>query len=120
MTEWWQITLAIIGGALVFINFFNAIKDLVKSAKTPTTSLEERVALLERKVDFDLRTTFERYDTMFGRDKARLDSMEKGMGVILQSLLAIMKHDIDGNNVEALEDASKQLQSYMINGRNNL
>ena len=34
MTEWWQVTLAIIGGALVLINFYNAIVQLVKSSKT--------------------------------------------------------------------------------------
>jgi hypothetical protein len=106
MSEWWQITLAIIGGALVLINFYNAIMNLVKNAKSPTDSLEMRIEEIEKKISV--------YEERFGRDKARLDSFDEGNRVILKSLLAIMKHDIDGNNVEELKVTSKELQEYML------
>ena len=106
MTEWWQITLAICGGALVLINFGNAVVNLFKSAKSPTTTLENRVTEIERKMS--------RYDDMFGRDKARLDSFDDSNRIILKSLLAIIKHDLDGNNVEALKQAQDDLQNYML------
>ena len=106
MTEWWQITLAICGGALVLINFGNAVVNLFKSAKSPTATLENRVTEIERKMS--------RYDDMFGRDKARLDSFDESNRIILKSLLAIIKHDLDGNNVEALKQAQDDLQNYML------
>ena len=107
MSEWWQITLAIIGGALVLINFYNAIVQLVKTSKTPTDNLETRVDEIERRMS--------RYDEMFGRDKARLDSFDESNRIILKSLLAIIKHDLDGNNTEALKQAQDDLQNYMLN-----
>ncbi len=107
MNEWWQITLAICGGALVLINFGNALVNMVKSVKSPTTSLETRVDEIERKMS--------RYDEMFGRDKARLDSFDESNRIILKSLLAIIKHDLDGNNTEALKQAQDDLQNYMLN-----
>lgn len=107
MNEWWQVTLAIIGGALVLINFYNAISQLFKSAKSPTDDLDKRLSEIEKKISV--------YEERFGRDKARLDSFDEANRVILKSLLAIVKHDLDGNNVEALKEASTELQNYMIN-----
>ena len=114
MTEWWQITLAIIGGALVLINFFNAIKDLVKSTKQPTNNLEERVGLLEKKLEFEIKATFVEYDARFGRDKQKIETIEEGNRVTQQALLALLEHSIDGNNVDALEKAKKDLNDYLI------
>ena len=115
MTEWWQITLAIIGGALVFINFYNAIRDLAKSTKQPTNDLEERVSLLEKKLEFEIKATFVEYDARFGRDKQKIESIEEGNKVTQQALLALLKHSIDGNNIEGLEKAESRLSDYLIN-----
>lgn len=115
MTEWWQITLAIIGGALVFINFFNAVKDLVKSTKQPTSNLEERVSLLEKKLEFEIKATFVEYDARFGRDKTKIESIEEGNKVTQQAILALLNHAIDGNNEEEMNAARKDLNKYLIN-----
>lgn len=115
MTEWWQVTLAIIGGALVFINFFNAVKDLVKSTKQPTNNLEERVSLIEKKLEFEIKATFAEYDARFGRDKQKIEAIEEGNKVTQQALLELLKHSIDGNNIEGLEKAESRLREYLIN-----
>lgn len=117
MTEWWQITLAIIGGTLVFINFFNAVKDLVKSTKQPTSNLEERVSLLEKKLEFEIKATFVEYDARFGRDKQKIEAIEDGNRVTYQALLALLNHTIDGNNEEEMNDARKEINKYLIKNR---
>lgn len=114
MSEWLEITLAICGGLITLMTLWNLIEQRVSKTKEPTNNLEERVNLLERKMDFEIKAVFERYDTMFGRDKARLDSNEEGIKVILRGLLAMMKHEIDGNNTDALKKASDELQEYML------
>ena len=114
MSEWLQITLAIMGGLITIMTLWNLIEQRVNKTKEPTTNLEDRVTALERKYDFELKAVFERYESMLGRDKARLDSNEEGIKVILRGLIAIMKHEIDGNNTEALEKASEDLQEYML------
>lgn len=114
MNEWWQITLAICGGALVLINFGNAIVNLVKSAKSPTTNLEERVTLIERKLEFEIKAVFVEYDARFGRDKAKIESIEEGNKVTQKALLALLEHSIDGNNTEGLKKAKESLSQYLI------
>ncbi len=106
MTEWWAITLAICTGATAIFTLWNLIEQRIKAAKSPTTTLDNRVTEIERKML--------RYDEMFGRDKARLDSFDDSNRIILKSLLAIIKHDLDGNNVEALKQAQDDLQNYML------
>lgn len=114
MSEWLEITLAICGGLITVMTLWNLIEARVSKTKEPTNNLEERVNMLERKVEFEIKTSFDRYDTMFGRDKARLDSNEEGIKVILKGLLAMMKHEIDGNHTEELKKASDDLQEYML------
>lgn len=114
MTEWWQITLAIIGGALVLINFYNAIAQLVKSSKTPTTNLEERVTLIERKLEFDIKAIFAEYEQRFKNDKLRLEAIEKGNKVTQKAILALLEHSIDGNNSEEMKAARKELKDYIL------
>ena len=114
MSEWLQITLAIMGGMITAMTLWNMIEQRVSKTKQPTDNLEERVSVLEKQLQFEVKAVFEHYDSMFGRDKARLDSNEEGIKVILRALLAMMKHEIDGNNTKELEEASKDLQSYII------
>lgn len=114
MKEWLEITLAICGGIITLLTLWNTIENRIAKTKQPTTNLEDRVDALERKFEFELKSIFEHYDTMFGRDKARLDSNEEGIKVILRGLIAMMKHEIDGNNTEALKKASEDLQEYML------
>jgi hypothetical protein len=114
MTEWWQVTLAIIGGALVIINFYNAIVQLIKASKTPTNNLEERVGLIERKLEFEIKATFAEYDARFGRDKTKIEMIEQGNRVTQKALLALLKHSIDGNNIDALKKAEGDLSEFLI------
>ena len=114
MSEWVQYTLVICGGIITVLTMWNMIEQRVSKTKEPTNNLEERVETLEKKFEFEIKAVFEHYDTMFGRDKARLDSNEEGIKVILKGLLAMMRHEIDGNNTEALKKASEDLQEYML------
>ncbi len=115
MSEWWATTVSICLGITAVISLVSLITGIVKDTKKPTSDLEKRVELLEKQVEYEIKTRFADFDAKFGRDKARLDSIEEGNKVILQSLLAIMKHDIDGNNIDDLKKASKDLQDYMVN-----
>ena len=114
MTEWWAITLAICTGATAVFTLWNLIEQRVKSAKAPTTSLEERLTILERKFEIDIKAQFQEYDARFGRDKAKIESIEEGNKVTQKALLALLKHSIDGNNKDALIKAEEDLSQYLI------
>ena len=115
MSEWCQITLAIFGGLITVFTLWNLIEQRVKSVKAPTTNLEERVAAIERKLEFDIHATFVEYEQRFKNDKLRLESIEAGNKVTQKAILALLEHSIDGNNLKEMQDARTDLKNYIFN-----
>lgn len=115
MAEWWEITLIIFGGIITLLTAWNMIEQRIKSTRIPTTNLEERVSMIEKKLEFEIKATFVEYDARFGRDKARLDALEEGTKVTQKALLALLEHSIDGNNTDGLKRAKDELSQYLIN-----
>lgn len=115
MSEWMQYTLVICGGIITILTLWNMVEQRVKSTKMPTDNLEERVSLLEKKLEFEIKATFAEYDARFGRDKQKIEAIEEGNKVTMQALRALLKHSIDGNNIEGLEKAEEKLSEYLVN-----
>lgn len=114
MSEWVQYTLVIMGGLITIFTLWNLIEARVKSTRQPTTNLEERVSLVEKKLEFEVKGIFTEYDARFGRDKQKIEAIEEGNRVTQQALLALLEHSIDGNNIEALKEAKAKLSNYLI------
>ena len=117
MSEWMQYTLVICGGFITLLTLWNMIEQRIKSTKMPTTNLEERVSLLEKKLEFEIKATFVEYDARFGRDKQKIEVIERGNEVTQQAILALLSHAIEGNNEEEMKDARKALNKYLVGGR---
>ena len=114
MSEWMQYTLVICGGIITILTLWNMVEQRIKSTKQPTNNLEDRVSLIERKLEFEIKATFVEYDARFGRDKQKIEAIEDGNRVTQQALLALLNHAIDGNNVDEMNDARKELNKYFI------
>lgn len=114
MSEWWQITLVILGGLITIFTVWEKIESRVSKTKEPTTNLEERVSLIEKKLEFEIKATFVEYDARFGRDKTKIESIEEGNKVTQKALLALLEHSIDGNNTDGLKKAKESLSQYLI------
>lgn len=110
MTEWITTTVLILSFAMMIVNAFMLIYNLIVKAKEPTSKLDTRVDNLERLVD----AKFKEYDTHFNNDLQRIQDLEMGTIVILESLQALLKHSIDGNDVDSLKQAEKALSDYLI------
>lgn len=115
MSEWMQYTLVICGGIITILTLWNMVEQRIKSTKMPTDNLEERVSLIEKKLEFEIKATFAEYDARFGRDKQKIEAIEEGNKVTMQALRALLKHSIDGNNIEGLEKAEEKLSEYLVN-----
>ena len=114
MSEWMQYTLVICGGIITILTLWNMVEQRIKSTKMPTDNLEERVSLLEKKLEFEIKATFAEYDARFGRDKQKIEAIEEGNRVTQKALLALLKHSIDGNNIDALKKAETALSEFLI------
>lgn len=100
MSEWWATTVSICLGITAVISLVSLLTGIFKDYKKPTDDLEKRVSDLERKI-------LENYDK-------RITDIEKGNKVTQKAILELLKHSIDGNNVDGLKKAEKDLSDYLI------
>ena len=104
--ETFNIVVVVIAFLVSCFNLWDKIDSRLKAANAPTKRLEERVEKLEKQN--------EQYDTQFSKDLRRLNAIEEGNKVTQRALLALLKHSIDGNEVEELKKASNELTEYLI------
>lgn len=67
-----------------------------------------------RKPDTTRDERLDRHDEMLDRDNKRLKELEESNKIIMQSMLALMSHELDGNHHEELKQARDDLQKYLI------
>ena len=89
-----------IGGATVYI-----VK-IIQKIKQPEETQNQKITNLENRV-----TVLEGYSKS---DNDRIKVMEEGMKVTQQALLAIMSHEINGNDIDKLKQAKDDLEEYLI------
>lgn len=98
--------LALCGAIVAVAAAIGVIVSAVKKAKTPNQKQNERLDNLEHRVD--------RHDELLGNDKKRLDKIDEGNRVTQRALLALLKHGIDGNDIESMRKAESDLETYLI------
>lgn len=94
-----QYTLAICGGISIIAGGVAVIYNLFKKAKQPDTERDE---------------TLKKHTQMLDNDNKRLKELEESNKIMMQSMLALMSHSIDGNHIEDLKQARDDLQKYLI------
>ena len=67
-----------------------------------------------QKPDKDRDEMLNEHDKKLNNDHKRLLELEEGNKVMMQAMLAMMSHSIDGNHVEDLKQARDDLQKYLI------
>jgi hypothetical protein len=80
--------------------------NLTKKAKLPNIRQDERISKCEERLD-DVEALME-------NDSKRFDRIEESNRIIQKSILALLEHGIDGNNVEAMKKAKDSLNEYLI------
>lgn len=89
-----------IGGAYgVFMSVVKKLKEPLELLKAEMEGMKCRIESLEQ----DQVNTID-----------RIEVIEESSRVTHKALLALLKHGIDGNNISALEEASNDIQEYLI------
>lgn len=101
-TQVMAITGMITGVAAVIV----LIANLVKKAKSPNEVQNRRLDELEKRVTM--------HDEYFAKDLTRFENMERGNRVVQHAILALLAHGIDGNDIDGMKDAKKELEEYLI------
>ena len=119
MTWWGWIATGI--GALVLLS--QGI-DALKNIFSPVLNMEERLKTVEEHDKTDLGR-FEKVGQQVSAVNTRVDEMGKNMEArfakqeetnqaILQSLAALINHEIDGNGIDGLKKARTELLQHII------
>lgn len=75
-------------------------------SKKPKTDQDKRITQLEARVNA--------MEVLLKKDKLRLDRMGDGQHVTMQALLALLDHNLDGNNIDQMQKAKEALQKHLI------
>ena len=67
-----------------------------------------------RKPDKNRDEMIKKHSEQLDNDNRRLKELENGNKVIMQALLAIMSHELDGNHTTQLQQAHDSLKEYLI------
>ena len=110
----WEIAL-VVGGLLLglatIINTFGSAFEKVvkarKALKAPNDEQDRRIANMEKDI--------ENIKAFLDSDKKRLTALEKGNGVWMRGMLALLGHGLDGNNQKEMAAARKELEEFLIN-----
>ena len=101
-------------GAIVSIGAVVAlVVKLIDKIKAPEKAQDKRIELLELKLEAHDKI-LEKYKGFFTNDDNRFKSIEKSNKIIQGALLALLKHALNGNDIDSLKDAEKTLEGYLI------
>lgn len=95
-------------GAVVAL--FSKVADKLKA---PERVQNKRLELIELKVDKHEKT-LEKYQEFFTNDDNRFKSIEKSNKITQSAILALLKHALNGNDINSLQKAEKDLENYLI------
>lgn len=87
------------GGIITLSGAVAVIAKVIGMVLTPNKEQDERIKALEETSE---------------KTEERLDAMEKSNNINHRALLALLKHGIDGNAVEAMKSAEDEITKYLI------
>lgn len=103
-----------ISGAIVTISAaIGVITKALEKIKEPETAQNKRLELIEIKLETHDKV-LEKYQEFFTNDDNRFKAIERSNKVTQNALLALLKHALNGNDIDALKDAEKCLEAYLI------
>lgn len=95
LTQLFQLFLAICG-AIITVGGAWAV---ILKIKTPEKVREEML---------------KKHSEMLDNDNKRLKELEESNKILMQSMLALMAHELDGNHADQLRKAKNDLEEYLI------
>ena len=107
LTQLWQIFLAMCGSLITIAGAGAIIIGLINKAKKPDAERDGKL---------------KRHDELLDNDNKRLKALEEhqteieeSQKMMMRAMVALMRHAIDGNNIEQLTKESNKLNEYIFN-----
>lgn len=105
--------LAICAAIVTASGAIGAIVKLIRWLKRPEEKQNENIDKLDAKID-KLEKRMEAVEDKLSTDKSRLEDLETGLKLTLESLLALLSHALDGNDIDGLKKTKTDLNKYLL------
>ena len=102
----WSALIAICAAVVTVSGAIGAIVKLIRWFKRPEVRQDENINKLTSRMDG--------VEDKLLKDKERLEDLETGLKYTLESLLALLSHSLDGNDIDSIRKAKKHLNDYLI------
>lgn len=111
-----QLISIILGICAAIVTISAAIGVIIKvidKARAPETEQNNRLDNIDRRLD-DIDKTIATFREYFTNDDNRFKAIERSNKITQTALLALLKHSLNGNDINALKEAEKSLEEYLI------
>ena len=112
-----NVVLALCGAIITISGAGTIIIRAIAKVREPNKKQDERLDKVEEEIK-GIKERFRDETHSIYTQQARLDEIESDQkainGLIIEALYAISKHDIDGNNIEALKASTERLSKHLI------
>lgn len=113
-----SVLLAICAGIITILTAVNLINSWLEKRRAkknkPEDDQNERINRIEELL-VEYNKKFEQYDMFLKNDSRRLSAIEESIKIDRRGFLALIKHAIDGNDIESLKASRKELEDYLLN-----
>ena len=112
-TEFTALILGICTAIVTISAAVGVIIKVIERARAPEKRQDERLDSIDKRLD-EHDKIIETFKEYFTNDDNRFKAIEKSNKVTQTALLALLKHSLNGNDVESLKRAEKSLEEYLI------
>ena len=113
-----SVLLAICAAIVTIATAINVINSWIQKRREkkqkPEDDQNERIKRIEELL-VEYNKNFEQYDMFLKNDNRRLSAIEESIKIDRRGFLALIKHAIDGNDIESLKASRKELEDYLLN-----
>ena len=102
----WSALIAICAAVITLSGAVGAIVKFITFLRRPEVKQDKNIS--------DLTDRMSEAESKLSRNKERINDLETGMKYTLESLLALLSHALDGNDVDSMRKAKKHLNDYLI------
>lgn len=108
-----SMVLAICGAIITISAAIGVIARVLEKARAPETVQNQRLDAIDRRLD-EVDKTLATFREYFTNDDNRFKAIERSNKVTQTALLALLKHSLNGNDIDSLKEAERSLEEYLI------
>ena len=108
-----SVILGVCASIITIAGAIGVIVKVIDKAKTPEATQNARLDAIDKHLE-NIDNIIEKYREYFTNDDNRFKAIEKSNKVSQGALLALLKHSLNGNDVNSLKDAEKALEEFLL------